>query len=64
MQQREKIIDDRHGDHTEEHTDDGAAPTNEADTTVSLGNLFVENDTMTFLWDYFWTDSTRLTCSG
>lgn len=25
------------------------------------GNLFVDNDTITFFWDYLWTDSTRLT---
>ena len=38
-----------------------APASDESDTTVTLGSLFVEDDTMTFLWDYFWTDSTRLT---
>ncbi len=32
-----------------------------ADTTVQPGNMFVDNDTMTFFWNTFWTDSTRLT---
>ncbi|MBD3332830.1 hypothetical protein GF356_08265 [candidate division GN15 bacterium] len=25
------------------------------------GNMFADNDTITFFWDYLWTDSTRLT---
>jgi hypothetical protein len=28
---------------------------------VSLGTLFDPNDTATFMWDYLWIDSTRLT---
>ena len=32
-----------------------------ADTSVLLGDMFVSNDTVTFMWDYFWEDSTRLT---
>ncbi len=30
------------------------------DTSVMLGSTFVDNDTATFLWNYLWTDSSRL----
>ncbi len=31
-----------------------------SDTSVLLGSMFVDNDTSTFMWNYLWEDSSRL----